>query len=154
MQENAYILTEKSHVAAHLQSWLPQDQALGSQALEALPTMDQGLPCDLLKPQGSSRSDAVLVPSLSLNARQLLLLHFREPRAIKKKSMHPALGASWGPAVPSSPPVAAVSPRHHLERAGLARPLHLAEQNFLVETCQLQNCEKFCTTTLCLLHSS
>lgn len=37
-------------------------------ALEALPTMDQGLPCDLLKPQGSSRSDAVLVPSSCLNA--------------------------------------------------------------------------------------
>ena len=64
---------------ADLQSWLPQDQALGTQGLEALPTMDQGLPCDLLKPQGCSRSDAVLVPSLSLNARQLLLLHFWEP---------------------------------------------------------------------------
>ena len=78
--ENAYILTvQESHVAADLPSWLPQDQALGTQALEALPTMDQGLPCDLLKPQGCSRSDAVLVPSLSLNARQLLLLRFWEP---------------------------------------------------------------------------
>ena len=74
------ILTvQESHVAADLPSWLPQDQALGTQALEALPTMDQGLPCDLLKPQGCSRSDAVLVPSLSLNARQLLLLRFWEP---------------------------------------------------------------------------
>lgn len=78
--ENAYILTVKeSHAAAHLPSWLPQDQALGTQVLEVLPTMDQGLPCDLLKPQGCSRSDALLVPSLSLNARQLLLLHFWEP---------------------------------------------------------------------------
>lgn len=78
--EDAYILTVKEfHVPADLPSWLPQDQGLGTQALEALPTMDQGLPYDLLKPQGCSRSDAVLVPSLSLNARQLLLLHFWEP---------------------------------------------------------------------------
>lgn len=74
-----YTYRKESHVAADLQSWLPQDQALGTQALEALPSVDQGLPCDLLKPQGCSRSDAVLVPSPSLNARQLLLLHFWEP---------------------------------------------------------------------------